>query len=266
LEKHDSEVWDPRGAILRPEQAAKALALRRYPPRQLGAFVQHLWFIDWDLERPYVQSVLPLPAVNAVAEVDRFEASGVQTRRFDRRLVGRGSVYGVLFRPAGFRPFVGGSMRALTDGRLDMAARLGVDAGALFEALAGAADDAARCEHLEDLLASLAPRPHPLMGALNAVVEEARLDPGLTRAEDLASRAGVSLRTLQRRLREHVGVGPKALLKRLRLQEAAARLAEGEPLADLAYALGYCDQAHFARDFTEAVGHPPGRYAAMARG
>jgi AraC-like DNA-binding protein len=76
----------------------------------------------------------------------------------------------------------------------------------------------------------------------------------------------VSLRTLQRRLREHVGVGPKALLKRLRLQEAAARLAEGEPLADLAYALGYCDQAHFARDFTEAVGHPPGRYAAMARG
>ena len=81
-------------------------------------------------------------------------------------------------------------------------------------------------------------------------------------AEALADAMGVSLRTLQRLFRDYVGVSPKWVIRRYRLQEAATRLAQGldQPLADLAASLGYFDQAHLAREFTQLFGCPPSEY------
>src|SRR5699024_8643387 len=80
---------------------------------------------------------------------------------------------------------------------------------------------------------------------------------------ELAARVGVGERQLQRICRRRIGLSPKWLLQRRRLQDAAARLGEADPpaLADLATELGYADQAHFTRDFTTVVGRPPGRFA-----
>jgi AraC-like DNA-binding protein len=52
-------------------------------------------------------------------------------------------------------------------------------------------------------------------------------------------------------------------MKRYRMHEAAQRIAAGESDggARLALDLGYFDQAHFIRDFTEQVGRSPGVYA-----
>ena len=74
-------------------------------------------------------------------------------------------------------------------------------------------------------------------------------------------------RALQRAFRTHVGVSPKWVMQRYRLHEAAERLREEKPpsLAALAAALGYADQAHFARDFKRAVGQTPRAFAALAR-
>ncbi|MCA9495162.1 MAG: AraC family transcriptional regulator, partial [Myxococcales bacterium] len=120
------------------------------------------------------------------------------------------------------------------------------------------------------LLAYLAERQRGLASPDPAVGRWARMaeaDPALGRAEALAEAAGVSLRTLQRGFRRHVGWGPKQVLRRHRLLEASHRLAHGETvdLAELALRLGYADQAHLARDFADAVGRPPGRYAAAQR-
>jgi AraC-like DNA-binding protein len=79
---------------------------------------------------------------------------------------------------------------------------------------------------------------------------------------------GLSARALQRLFRRHVGVGPKWTLRRFRIHEAAERLAGGAPVdwAALAQELGYCDQAHFIRDFKAQVGRSPGVYAAECAG
>ena len=62
---------------------------------------------------------------------------------------------------------------------------------------------------------------------------------------------------------------PKWVIQRYRLHEAAERLRapkESAPaLADLAAALGYADQAHFARDFKRVVGESPGAFARVTR-
>ena len=86
-------------------------------------------------------------------------------------------------------------------------------------------------------------------------------DPAITRVEDLCALAGCSKRTLQRLFREYVGVTPKWVLQRVRLHEAADRMADGEhDWPRLALELGYFDQAHFIKAFKAAIGLSPGDY------
>lgn len=263
--RREADELEPRGAVLRPAAARRAFTIDRYRPSPaLSPFVTHYWFVRWDLEEPYTQSVLPRPAVNLVSEPGRLLATGPSRRRFDRELGGRGAVFGVLFRPAGFSAF---HPEALVDTGIDFAERAGVDAAALHRELLEDPDDASRVARLESLLSAQSPVPYEGMTELDDIIELALRSNDITRAEDLAERAGVALRTLQRRLKQRVGLGPKALLRRFRLLEAAARLAENDAIdhATLAQALGYSDQAHFVRDFAAVVGHPPGAYAAAVR-
>lgn len=87
------------------------------------------------------------------------------------------------------------------------------------------------------------------------------------RVDDVARRAGVGVRSLQRLFAQWVGVSPKAVLARFRLQDAAAAIDAGEveDLAGLAVSLGWFDQAHFSRGFRAAVGTTPSAYLRAAR-
>ncbi|MCB9685718.1 MAG: AraC family transcriptional regulator [Alphaproteobacteria bacterium] len=262
----ERDSLEPRGAVLDP--AAAIHPSRHAPPEALTPWVRHVWIVRWSLgSHCHVQHTLTVPAVNAVVEADTATVSGVWTRRFERALTGEGAVFGVLFHATGFAPVWGGSMHALTDRELPWEDLLG-EVAHLRQGLFAAPDDAAAAdvlfERLSDRLRGL-PAPDP---EVSAWARTAEADPTLGKAEALAEVAGVSLRTLQRGFRRHVGWGPKQVLRRHRLLEASHRLAHGESvdLAELALRLGYADQAHLARDFADAVGRPPGRYAAAQRG
>ena len=79
-----------------------------------------------------------------------------------------------------------------------------------------------------------------------------------------ATASGTSKRTLERLFREYVGVGPKWVIQRYRLHDAAEHAATGKACdwADVAARLGYADQAHFIRDFKRFVGQSPAQYSA----
>src|SRR5690606_33365756 len=100
------------------------------------------------------------------------------------------------------------------------------------------------------------------------VVERVAADPVLVRVEALAAEEGLSVRQLQRRFADHVGVSPKAVIRRYRLYEAAerARRGPGVDWAALAAELGYSDQSHLTRDFSAVVGMPPDRYTRAITG
>ena len=112
-------------------------------------------------------------------------------------------------------------------------------------------------------LRALAPEPDPRVAEIAALVERAEEDTSLVRADQLAELAGVSLRTLQRRFHSYVGIGPKWVVQRFRLLDVTAA-AHGDAdvdWAELAARLGYADQSHLIRAFTQLVGHPPATYA-----
>ncbi|POM27415.1 Transcriptional activator FeaR [Actinomadura rubteroloni] len=251
----------PRG-VLYPDQHAPIVTVATYPPStDLAACVEYYWHVRWEAAEPYETKVLSHPNIHLVFEEPVPLVYGVDRSVFTRRLTGTGHVLGVRFLPGGFHPLWPGPAADLTDRRVPASSLLGP---AVDELNARVLADPADTSVVEDFLRPRLAAPRP-PGAADAaeIVRRITADPSLVRVDRLAADLGVSVRTLQRLFADHVGVSPKWVLRRARLHEAAARAHAGTAVdwAALASDLGYSDQAHLTRDFTAAVGVPPGRYA-----
>jgi len=211
--------------------------------------------------------VLPYPCVNASVTNEQADVTGLQRRRYDRRLVDEGYVVGARFRPGCFRPFLRSSVSFLTDRHRPIAEVLGRDTGELQRAVAAIADRTARVRLLTDFLLEDPPDADPVSTSLAELVDEVAVRVDLTRVAQLAALAGTSVRTLQRLFLDYVGAGPKWVILRCRLQDAAARAAADPGLdwAALATELGFADQAHLTRAFSQTIGTPPASYAAQVK-
>lgn len=262
--------------VLRPVATAQQAALRREYPvsSDLQPFVERYWSARWDLTgRPVFRSeVLSHPSVNVSLESGshpRFGMSmpaallhGVVSRRFVIDLTGRGEVVAAKFRPGGFTAMTGrrvprGTVCPLRDDVLS-----GV--GGLLARVLDQPDDDRRAALLDAGLLRHAVHPDPLYLQLCDLFAGMQHDRGLVRVAQVADAAGVTVRTLQRTFAHYVGIGPKAVLARYRLQDAVAAMDEGgvDDLAGLATSLGWFDQAHFSRDFHQVVGVTPSQYLA----
>ncbi len=252
--------------ILGPPQPGFRLERADSAP-DLADLVERHWLTSWELpdgERGEV-TLLPHPCVNLVLDGATVMIAGVGRERFTYAYAGRGRVFGVKFRPGAFLPFLRRPVTGITDGYLPPAALWGQrDAAALAAELAAAADLDTLVAVAETHLRAHRPPPDPEVARVGEIVHALLHDRSITKVEDVARRFALSPRSLQRLFHRYVGVTPKWVLQRYRLQEAAWRLAEAgpdEPWARIAVELGYFDQSHFIRDFTRAVGQPPGAYA-----
>jgi AraC-like DNA-binding protein len=255
----------PRGVLDLGAGQRRFEVSRTRPGPDLAELVEHFWSVRWDLrgQDPHTQHTLPHPSVHLVAERRRSGIMGVSTGRFTRELEGEGRAFGVKFRPAGFHPFLGGPVSALTDRRVAVADVFGPEGDRLVAELLAAPGEPELVAAAEAFLGARLPGPDPNVATVNRMVDQIMADQDLTRVADAADRAGVGTRRLQRLFATYVGVTPKWVIRRSRLHEAVERLDQGDhvDLAFLARDLGYFDQAHFARDFRAAVGRPPAAYA-----
>ena len=88
----------------------------------------------------------------------------------------------------------------------------------------------------------------------------------IVRSTELEAVTGLTRYELARQFRARYGTSPYRYSLLRRLDFARSRLRAGMPLADLALAAGFADQAHFTRMFRSAYGVTPGRYARLSRG
>jgi AraC-like DNA-binding protein len=134
-----------------------------------------------------------------------------------------------------------------------------LDTGTLIEELAEAPDWQRRFARLDAELArrlAAGPVPHP---AVRAAYRRLTATRGAVPVGVLAGELGWSRRHLAARFHEDVGVSPKALARLLRFEHAMELIKAGPAsLADVAYACGYYDQAHFNRDIRAFAGATPG--------
>jgi len=268
LVKSRQVTGEPRGVLERQAGEQWFRLSRRPAAPDLADLVEHCWTVRWDLRGrdPYPQHVLTHPSVHVVVERDRSEVVGVVTGRFTRVLEGRGRAFGIKFRPAGFHPFLGSPVAALTNRMLAISDVFGPDGGTYARRIESLEDESQMADAAEAFVRSRLPAPDPVVAAINGVVARIMQDREITRVAHVVDRSGMTERRLQRLFAEYVGVNPKWVIRRYRLHEAAERLAAGGEvdLAALAVELGYFDQAHFAKDFRAIVGRPPAGYARAA--
>jgi AraC-like DNA-binding protein len=252
--------------VLHPEVAGTRFRLDRYPPSgALAPFLDFYWVVEWDLRgRPaHEQKILPHPNVNLAFEASGPAVFGLDRKLFVRQISGCGRVLGVRFGPGGFRPFWNAPVSRLTDRTVPAAEVFGAGVAAAHKAIMEATDDAAMVARAEEFLSAAQPDRDPAAESVAGIVAQINADPALLRVDQLAAVTGLSVRRLQRLFAEYIGVGPKWVMRRARLHDAAQRADQGADVAwaELAADLGYADQSHLTREFTAMIGVPPARYA-----
>ena len=80
--------------------------------------------------------------------------------------------------------------------------------------------------------------------------------------QDLAACTGLSPYRLCRVFRQATGLTPHSYQVQARVRRAKQLLLAGRPVAQVAAETGFCDQAHFTRQFKRTVGIPPAAYVA----
>lgn len=251
--------------IVDPAGAARRLRLATYPPSPaLATWVDYFWVVEWDLAGgpPQTQRVMPYPNAHLVFEAGRSAIHGVVRGSFGRVVSGAGRVLGVRFKPGGLRPFIDTPLAAFTDRTIPIEAALGVKAGEGEQRVLCQPDDVSMVAAAESMLMPALPEPDSAALLAAHAVAAAAIEHGPVTVAGLAVKVGVNERSLQRLFSNYVGVSPKWVIQRYRLQEAMAHLSTNEAvdLAGLAHALGFFDQAHLTRDFTKLVGCSPLAY------
>jgi AraC-like DNA-binding protein len=199
---------------------------------------------------------------------------GVVRGTYRMRIAGVGCVVGVRFRPGGFYPFVRRPTAQWTDRTVPAEEALGATGGptagwacALWDAIDGCRGDADAhaamiAAHFDAFLGTLLPAHDAVAEEMATLVASLGAPADVRGIGGLAQASGRSERTLHRLFLRYVGVSPAWVLRRYRLLAAAERLTAYPPAAvqDLAYELGYADQAHLIRDFRATIGITPGAY------
>lgn len=248
---------------------------RVFPSEALASIVRHYWIPRWNIAdgAQVQQHVLDYPAVNLVIEPQDARLYRALRGRSTRVLTGSGWAFGVLLQPGAGRRLLDASARSMPAAGVPVERLAAPGGGEVAAAVRGAsgASGASDTDHamiaaFEAWLIRLDLPPDPDAERVRAIVSAVETDRSLLRVDTLAAQFSMGVRRLQRLVTEYVGFGPKWLIQRYRLQEAAHALEDVTPprIADLAAALGYADQAHFGREFKTVVGKTPGEYLADA--
>jgi AraC-like DNA-binding protein len=276
--KPDSAAATPRldaieRAHLKDPRDASHRMYRYEASDEFTGFVQRFWIPVWSVpagtEAP--QKVLQYPVALIVITDDYARFYGVTAGLSTTTLAGDGWAVGIMCAPSAGFLISGTPMAAYTDRFVDVTEVLD-DAGrvltdrvrtAMSTEPDSPASHTAAMEAYADALRPYLPLDDEgeLVNRLVAFVES-RSD--VTRVAQVCEEFGLSERALQRLVHRRIGLTPKWLIQRRRLQEAAERLRErGNSLADVAAVLGYADQPHFSRDFAAVTGMTPGEFAAL---
>lgn len=256
--------------ILHPNVALRMITLERLAPSpDLAHLIERYWIVRWNLapgER-HVQETLPYPYVNVTVQRGASGVFGPVTGKFAARLEGKGVVVGTKFRPGAFYGMLGTPVATITNRSFSLRELFGEEDAVLEEIVLRHETDALMTAEVETFWRRHLPPYDERVEEIGRIIDHIIANRFITRVDDLVDGFGLSKRSLQRLFSRYVGVGPKWVIGRYRLQEAAELIAGGRASdwAATALDLGYFDQAHFIRDFRKIIGTTPAEYARRAR-
>jgi AraC-like DNA-binding protein len=192
--------------------------------------------------------------------------TGFKTRPQEIKLH-RSCLLAIRFRVHGLYRFTGIDARELVDQNLHPELVFGRSFAILEEQLLEAADMAERLELIERYFLKKLNRhlllQDPWFENFLSCLEAGK---GKLPITSLAARFNVSIKTLERKCRQHLGLTPKKYSRLIRLFHTLCTVPDGMLLTDIAYQHGYYDQMHFIKEVKYFTGMSPGAYFQKDRG
>ena len=165
------------------------------------------------------------------------------------------------FTPIGAYRFFGLPMSELAGAMVTLEDLNDIGICELREQIASLNNWDARLELVEEFVRRRIRRSQVATAPVQKAYETILRHDGLARVGEIAASLDWSRKHLNQRFRELVGVGPKTVSRMARFNNAVriAHAGVSNSWADIAYAAGYADQAHLAREFMEFSGSTPSR-------
>lgn len=168
--------------------------------------------------------------------------------------------FGVFFQPTGLSCLCGIPAHEFSNNAFDASSVLSHGLGQLHDRLAGCPSFRIRVQVMEQFLRGLAAKAP--IGKVDVGISAAgRIFEahGAVRLRELAADYGMSLRQLERRITQGVGITPKVFARVARFQTALDMklLMPHHSWMAIAHDLGYHDQMHMVHDFHHLAGAAP---------
>ncbi len=263
-------------AHLKDPRDASHIMYRYEPSAEFDGLLQRFWIPIWSVppgqEAP--QKVLQYPVCLIVISREYARFYGVMSGLSTTPLTGDGWAVGLMCAPAAGFLIAQAPVASYTDRFADVTDVLGAHGERLVDRVRAAmatdpcSTDAHRAamQAYGDALRRFLPID-PEGELVNRVVAFVEASGDVTRVAQVCDEFVLSERALQRLVHRRLGLTPKWLIQRRRLQEAAEHLREhSTTLAEVAAMLGYADQPHFIRDFSRVTSMTPGEFAALHTG
>jgi AraC-like DNA-binding protein len=257
----------PGDSLCRPRLANAHTTYREVPVQgALAAYVVCRWQNQGSpgVSVP-VSHVVPDGCVDLIWANGRLHVAGPD-RVFQAERIAPGEpISGIRFHPGHAAAWLGMPVSEIVDGRPQFVDLLGADASRIEEEVAAFEEVMSPDLALERVLAARAPASEvdPRWRVMPVLLHQAAAR-GEPVVPWLKSEFGMSERTLRRQVEEAFGYGPKTLDRILRFQRFLhlIRARNSLPLARLAMAAGYADQAHLTRECRRLAGLTPTQIAA----
>ena len=259
-------------AHLKDPRDASHVMFRYAADPEFAGLLQRFWIPVWSVppgaEAP--QKVLQYPVSLFVVTAEYARFYGVVSGLSSTTLTDEGWAVGLMCEPAA-GSLIAGSMAEFTDRFVDVREVLGDTGSRLVERLRTVmAPDPTSTEAHRAAMTAYGDALRPFLPVdeegdlVNRVVAFVESRSDVLRVAQVCAEFDLPERALQRLVHRRLGLTPKWLIQRRRLQEASERLrTRSTTLAEVASLLGYADQPHFIRDFSRVTGMTPGGFAAL---
>ncbi|SDL04666.1 Helix-turn-helix domain-containing protein [Catalinimonas alkaloidigena] len=175
-------------------------------------------------------------------------------------------LFGICLKPEGMLQLFGEPLGELTENVVDAEAFFPGDVTPIIAQIQDAPDDRTRIFLIEAFLHNQLARFHQKDNYFTEALRRIRAQETAFSATSLGKALFVSERQSQRLFKEKLGISPKAYHRLMRFRDALTRTRRNQVVswAQLAYELGYTDQAHLIRDFKAFSGVTPAHFAERA--
>jgi AraC-like DNA-binding protein len=184
---------------------------------------------------------------------------GAQThRRVNLLMSGTIDAFIIIFEPGGFSALFSTPAAEVTDQDVDARSVLGRELARMHQRLGDVETFEDRVAVADQFLAARLARAVPAT-LMAGVAKELHRRSGRVTVAGLASAADLSVRQLERRFRQEIGMPPKLYARVVRF-EAALHVKAAQPSmqwTEIAHTLGYFDQMHMVHDFNRLSGESP---------